>query len=129
MGPGRARRRRRRQVPGAFASSITGRLSRWEALAGGAGINARGVIQIVLAVIGVRLGLLTAVKYSILVLIALVARVIVDGHVIPRGKRHAIPQVFGRQWPMGARTVGRARIGAASWHAALPVWPPEPLSG
>ncbi|MEU8550947.1 hypothetical protein AB0C81_28880 [Streptomyces roseoverticillatus] len=119
MGPGRARRRR--QVPGASAGSITGRLSRWEALAVGAGINARGVIQIVLAVVGVRLGLLTAVMYSLLVLIALVARVIVDGRVIPQGKRHAIPQVFGRQWPMGARAVGRARIGAASWHAALPV--------
>ncbi|MFI9311013.1 cation:proton antiporter [Streptomyces triculaminicus] len=59
----------------AFVGSITGHLSRWEALAVGAGINARGVIQVVIAVVGVRLGLLTTAMYSIIVLIALITPV------------------------------------------------------
>ena len=56
---------------GAFVGSIFSRLSRWEVLALGAGINARGVIQVVIAVVGVRLGLLTTAMYSIIVLIAI----------------------------------------------------------
>ncbi|HEY5832866.1 cation:proton antiporter [Streptomyces sp.] len=56
---------------GAFVGSIFSRLDRWEALALGAGINARGVIQVVIAVVGVRLGLLTTAMYSIIVLIAI----------------------------------------------------------
>ncbi|KAA6214847.1 cation:proton antiporter [Streptomyces albofaciens JCM 4342] len=56
---------------GAFIGGAAGRLSRWEALALGAGINARGVVQIVIAVIGLRLGLLTPAMYSIIVLIAI----------------------------------------------------------
>lgn len=57
---------------GAFAGNARGRLSFRETVAVGAGINARGVVQIVIAVIGVRLGLLNAAMYSILVLIAVV---------------------------------------------------------
>jgi Kef-type K+ transport system membrane component KefB len=56
---------------GAFVGSVFSRLDRWEALALGAGINARGVIQVVIAVVGVRLGLLTTAMYSIIVLIAI----------------------------------------------------------
>ncbi|MET9219526.1 cation:proton antiporter [Streptomyces sp. NPDC003300] len=56
---------------GAFIGSAFSRLTRWEALALGAGINARGVIQVVIAVVGVRLGLLTTAMYSIIVLIAI----------------------------------------------------------
>jgi Kef-type K+ transport system membrane component KefB len=56
---------------GAFVGSVFSRLNRWEALALGAGINARGVIQVVIAVVGVRLGLLTTAMYSIIVLIAI----------------------------------------------------------
>ncbi|HEY3482572.1 MAG TPA: hypothetical protein VGL02_27085, partial [Streptomyces sp.] len=47
------------------------RLNRWESLALGAGINSRGVIQVIIAVVGVRLGLLTTAMYSIIVLIAI----------------------------------------------------------
>lgn len=56
---------------GAFAGGVVGQLGRWEALALGAGINTRGVIQVVIAVIGLRLGLLTTAMYSIIVLIAI----------------------------------------------------------
>ena len=57
---------------GAFVGSAIGGLSRWEALAVGAGINARGVIQVVIAVVGVRLGLLNTATYGIIVLIAII---------------------------------------------------------
>lgn len=56
---------------GAFVGSVFSRLTRWEALALGAGINARGVIQVIIAVVGVRLGLLNTAMYSIIVLIAI----------------------------------------------------------
>lgn len=56
---------------GGFIGSTFARMGRWEALALGAGINARGVIQVVIAVVGVRLGLLTTAMYTIIVLIAI----------------------------------------------------------
>lgn len=62
-------------VAGKFTGALVGGrfagLDRWETLALGAGINARGVIQVVIAVVGVRLGLLSTTMYSIIVLIAI----------------------------------------------------------
>lgn len=62
-------------VAGKFTGALVGGriagLDRWETLALGAGINARGVIQVVIAVVGVRLGLLSTAMYSIIVLIAI----------------------------------------------------------
>jgi Kef-type K+ transport system membrane component KefB len=57
---------------GAFTGLVAGGLTRWEALALGAGINARGVIQVVIAVIGLSLGLLNTAMYSVIVLIAVI---------------------------------------------------------
>ncbi|MFI8931142.1 cation:proton antiporter [Streptomyces sp. NPDC053474] len=57
---------------GAFAGARFGRLNRWEALAVGAGMNARGVIEIVVASVGLRLGVLTTESYTIVVLVAVV---------------------------------------------------------
>jgi Kef-type K+ transport system membrane component KefB len=45
-------------------------MNRWEALALGAGMNARGVIQVIIATIGVRLGLITTEMYTIVILVA-----------------------------------------------------------
>ncbi|MGW4564091.1 cation:proton antiporter [Streptomyces sp. NPDC004561] len=56
---------------GALVAGATARLDRWETLALGAGINARGVIQVVIAVVGIRLGLLGTAMYSVIVLIAI----------------------------------------------------------
>ncbi|ARQ68599.1 cation:proton antiporter [Streptomyces marincola] len=55
---------------GAFVGGLFSRVTRWEALALGAGMNARGVIEVIIAMIGVRLGLLTVEMYSIIVLVA-----------------------------------------------------------
>jgi Kef-type K+ transport system membrane component KefB len=53
---------------GAHASRLTG----WEALAIGTGLNARGAVQLVVATIGLQLGILNAAAYTIIVLIAVV---------------------------------------------------------
>ncbi|MFV2121533.1 cation:proton antiporter [Streptomyces sp. Act-28] len=55
---------------GAFLGGLITGMNRWESLALGAGINARGVIEVIIALIGVRLGLLTVEMYSIVVLVA-----------------------------------------------------------
>ncbi|MEO3867460.1 cation:proton antiporter [Nonomuraea sp. B12E4] len=57
---------------GVYAGAkLTGHSS-WEALALGAGLNARGVIEIVVAMVGLRLGILTVEAYTIVVLVAIV---------------------------------------------------------
>jgi len=55
---------------GAFVGGLTSRMNRWESIALGAGMNARGVIEVIIALVGVRLGLLTVEMYSIVVLVA-----------------------------------------------------------
>jgi Kef-type K+ transport system membrane component KefB len=56
---------------GAFIGAVTSRIGRWEALALGAAINARGVIQVVVASVGLRLGVLNAESYTIVILVAI----------------------------------------------------------
>ena len=56
---------------GAFLGARLSRLDRWEALALGAGMNSRGVIQIIVASIGLQLGVLNTAAYTIVVLIAI----------------------------------------------------------
>jgi Kef-type K+ transport system membrane component KefB len=57
---------------GAYAGAkITG-LSNWEGLALGAGMNARGAMEIIVATIGLSLGILTPAMYSIILLVAVV---------------------------------------------------------
>jgi predicted Kef-type K+ transport protein len=56
---------------GAYIGARLSRLSRWEALALGAGLNARGVIEVVVAMVGLRLGVLSAETYTIVVLVAI----------------------------------------------------------
>ncbi|WP_241562166.1 cation:proton antiporter [Streptomyces hoynatensis] len=60
---------------GAFLGALIGRVNRWEALALGAGMNSRGVIEVIIAMIGVRLGLLTVEMYSIVILVAVITSV------------------------------------------------------
>lgn len=60
---------------GAYIGARLSRLSRWEALALGAGMNARGVIEIIVAMVGLRLGILDTRTYTIIVLVAVVTSV------------------------------------------------------
>ncbi|HEV2767713.1 MAG TPA: cation:proton antiporter [Acidimicrobiales bacterium] len=57
---------------GAYAGARLSRLGRWEALSLGAGMNARGALEIIVATIGLSLGVLTEEMYSIIVVMAIV---------------------------------------------------------
>jgi Kef-type K+ transport system membrane component KefB len=57
---------------GAYAGARISRLGHWEGLALGAGMNARGVVEVVVAMVGLRLGVLTTDTYTIVVLVAIV---------------------------------------------------------
>ncbi|BCB82717.1 cation:proton antiporter [Phytohabitans suffuscus] len=63
-------------IVGKFAGAYIGarlcRLNRWEAIALGAGMNARGVIEVIVAMVGLRLGVLNTRTYTIIVLVAIV---------------------------------------------------------
>ncbi len=59
-------------LPSAPKGTRLSRLTRWEGLAIGAGMNARGVVEVVVALTGLRLGILNTATYTIVVLIAIV---------------------------------------------------------
>jgi Kef-type K+ transport system membrane component KefB len=60
---------------GAYLGARASRLGRWEAIALGAGMNARGVVGVVVATTGVRLGVLSIAMYTVIVMIAVVTSV------------------------------------------------------
>lgn len=57
---------------GAYLGARLSRLSRWEGLALGAGLNARGVVEVIVALTGLRLGVLNTASFTIIVLVAVV---------------------------------------------------------
>ena len=61
---------------GAYLGARMSRLSRWEALGLGAGMNARGVVEVIIASVGLRLGVLSTATYTIVVLVAVVTSLI-----------------------------------------------------
>ncbi|WP_236046705.1 cation:proton antiporter [Paractinoplanes ovalisporus] len=60
---------------GAYIGARASRLSHWEGIALGAGMNARGVVEVVVATTGLRLGVLSVATYTVIVLIAVVTSV------------------------------------------------------
>lgn len=57
---------------GCYSGARLGGLSHWEGVAIGFGMNARGAMELIVALIGLSLGLLTAEMYSTIVLVAVV---------------------------------------------------------
>lgn len=57
---------------GAYAGARLSRLGHWPSLALGAGMNSRGVVEVIVAMVGLQLGLLTPAMYTIIVLVAIV---------------------------------------------------------
>jgi Kef-type K+ transport system membrane component KefB len=57
---------------GVYAAARLSRFDHWGALALGAGMNARGVIEVIIAMVGLRLGVLTTEMYTIVILVAIV---------------------------------------------------------
>ncbi|KJF24622.1 cation:proton antiporter [Rhodococcus sp. ACPA4] len=60
---------------GAYAGARVVRLPRLEAVALGAGLNARGAVEIVIAMVGLRLGVFGAEAYAVIVFVAVVTSV------------------------------------------------------
>jgi Kef-type K+ transport system membrane component KefB len=56
---------------GAYAGARLARLDHWHGLALGAGLNARGVVEVVVATVGLRMGVLGQDAYTIIVLVAI----------------------------------------------------------
>lgn len=61
---------------GVWAGARLSRMRRWEAVALGAGLNARGVIEVIIAMAGLRLGVLNARMYTVIILVAVVTSVL-----------------------------------------------------
>ncbi|MEU9890512.1 cation:proton antiporter [Sphaerisporangium sp. NPDC051011] len=57
---------------GAYLGARLSRLGKWEAVALGAGMNARGVVEVIVAMTGLRLGVLTTATYTVVILVALI---------------------------------------------------------
>ena len=57
---------------GAYLGARLGRLGHWEGLSLGAGMNARGAMEIIVATIGLTLGVLTEEMYTIILMVAIV---------------------------------------------------------
>ncbi|MGH3922190.1 MAG: cation:proton antiporter, partial [Pseudonocardiaceae bacterium] len=55
---------------GAYAGAKVSGVGHWEALALGAGMNARGAMEIIVATIGLSLGILTSQMYTIILMVA-----------------------------------------------------------
>lgn len=94
---------------GAYLGARRSRLGHWEALAIGAGMNARGVVEIVVAGTGLRLGVISPAGYTVVVLVAVATSVmappllrwaVVRGALVPAapepaGPRPLVPDVAG----------------------------------
>ncbi|MER6949658.1 cation:proton antiporter [Nonomuraea sp. NPDC000554] len=61
---------------GAYLGALTSRLNKWEALALGAGMNARGVVEVIVAMVGLRLGVISTEVFTIIILVAVITSVI-----------------------------------------------------
>ena len=60
------------KLAGCYAGARLGGIAHWESLAIGFGMNARGAMELIVALIGLSLGLLTQEMYSTIVLVAVV---------------------------------------------------------
>lgn len=72
---------------GAYLGAVVAGLDRWEGFCLGAGLNARGAVEIVVAAIGLSLGILSPVLYTAVVLVAILTS-IVASPLLRWGLRH-----------------------------------------
>ncbi|MEV4893322.1 cation:proton antiporter [Nonomuraea sp. NPDC055795] len=61
---------------GAWIGGAVSGMGRWERLAVGAGINARGVVEVIIATVGLRLGIVDGRMYTVIVVFAIVTSLI-----------------------------------------------------
>jgi len=80
------------KIAGTYVGArMVGGSDRWTALAIGAGLNARGAMEIIVATIGLSLGILTQEMYSIIVLMA-VATSLMAPPALRWSLRHVVPE-------------------------------------
>ncbi|WP_227353299.1 cation:proton antiporter domain-containing protein [Haladaptatus salinisoli] len=67
-------------IAGKFVGSFVGAklagMSNWEGIALGSGLNARGALEIIVATIGISVGILTGTMYTIIVMVAIITSLI-----------------------------------------------------
>jgi len=102
---------------GAYLGARIGRLSHWEGIALGAGMNARGVVEVVVAMVGLRLGVLSTATYSIVVLIAIVTSI-----MAPPILRASVSRIEQRE------DERLRKLDHDAWNGALPDAAPAPRS-
>ncbi|MDT0317323.1 cation:proton antiporter [Streptomyces millisiae] len=90
---------------GAAIGGLSSGLTRWESLALGAGMNARGVVEVIIAMVGMRLGILSVEAYTIIVLVAVVTSLMAPP-LLRFAMRHTVedsPEDLARSRPVGQR--------------------------
>ncbi|MFD5315527.1 cation:proton antiporter [Streptomyces sp. NPDC127098] len=90
---------------GAAIGGLLSGLTRWESLALGAGMNARGVVEVIIAMVGMRLGILSTEAYTIIVLVAVVTSLMAPP-LLRLAMRHTVedsPEDLARTRPVGQR--------------------------
>lgn len=96
------------KVVGVYAGArLIGRTDHWTALSLGAGMNARGAMEIIVATIGLSLGILTQEMYSIIVLMAMATSL-----MAPPALRWALHHVVPEQQELDR--LERERLAAGS---------------
>lgn len=100
---------------GAYLGARIARRSRWEALALGAGLNSRGVIEVIIAMVGLRLGVLTTASYTVIVLVAVVTSMMAPpllrfaaSRIAPTEEEAAREEFFDALQSTGGETGGKS---------------------
>ncbi len=96
------------KLVGASAGAYWGGLGLWESLAIGSGMNARGAMELVIALIGLSLGILTAPMYAAIVIVAIFTSAIAGSALALDDAPHPGRARRGGTLPPS----GRARAGA-----------------
>lgn len=81
---------------GVYLGARSSQIGHWDALALGAGMNARGVIEVVIAMVGLRLGVLTTEMYTIIILVAIATSLMAPPllrYAITRGKAPSTEEI------------------------------------
>lgn len=95
---------------GAYLGARLSRLTHWQGLALGAGMNARGVVEVIVALTGLRLGVLDTAGYTVIVLVAIVTSLIT-----PPTLRYTMRRIEPNEEER------RRAAEHAAWSGALPV--------
>lgn len=99
---------------GAYLGARLSSLSRWEGVALGAGMNARGVVEVIVAIVGLRLGVLDTAGYTVIVVVAIVTSL-----MAPPLLRCAMGRVEQSEEEQ------RRAVTHSTWAGTSPVRPPD----